>query len=66
MNQVNVEFENNKPKFSYNNIKDAFDYAYSGVNLHPDEIGIEVYLKLFEEKIFEYLSNVEVKNTITL
>lgn len=47
------------PKFSYSNIEDAFEYSFQSVTIHPDEIGCDVYLQLFQEKFYEYLRDVQ-------
>jgi len=62
MTQINIELENNKPKFSNNNIEDAFTYASESVIIPSDELGMDVYLKLYKEKFEEYISKVEVIN----
>ena len=62
MTQINTELENNKPKFSHNNLEDAFTYASESITIPASEIGNEVYLKLYKEKFQEYISKVELIN----
>jgi IMP dehydrogenase len=42
---------------SYSNfyIHNALEYASKSINVEPEELGKEVYNKLFSEKVIEYL-----------
>ena len=53
---VNDEIEITKPKYSDGDIIDALQYARKGIIIEPEEVGKEVYDRLFSEKIFEYLN----------
>ena len=43
MTQINIELENNKPKFSHNNLQDAFTYASESITIPSSELGMDVY-----------------------
>lgn len=53
---VNDEIELTKPKYSDSDLIDALQYARSGIIIEPEEVGKEVYDRLFSEKVFEYLN----------
>ena len=53
---VNDEIEITKPKYSDGDLIDALQYARKGIIIEPEEVGKEVYDRLFSEKIFEYLN----------
>jgi len=62
MTHINTELENNKPKFSHNNLEDAFTYASESITIPSNELGMDVYLELYKEKFQEYISKVEIIN----
>ena len=53
---VNDEIEITKPKYSDGDLIDALQYARNSIIIEPEEVGKEVYDRLFSEKIFEYLN----------
>ena len=53
---VNDELEITKPIYSKSDLVDALQYAKKSIIIEPEEVGKEVYERLFSEKIFEYLN----------
>jgi hypothetical protein len=53
---VNEEIDITKKKYSDGDISDALQYAHKSIIIEPEEVGKEVYNRLFSEKIFEYLN----------
>ena len=59
---VNNELLDLKPTYSAAEIKDAIRYAVSSVMIPSEEVGVDVYGKLIEEKLFESLNNSYERN----
>jgi len=53
---VNDEFNLTKPIYSKGDLADALQYARKSIIIEPQEVGKEVYDRLFSEKVFEYLN----------
>lgn len=53
---VNDEIDEAKPKYGDGDVIDAIRYASESIIIEPQEVGREIYNKLFSEKIFEYLN----------
>ena len=53
---VNDELELTKPIYSKGELVDALQYAGKSIIIEPEEVGKEVYNRLFSEKIVEYLN----------
>jgi hypothetical protein len=56
MDLVNSELENTKPIYSVSDINQAIKYGVSAIQLSTEEVGSEVYGKLLNEKVFEFLN----------
>ena len=56
---VNDEIDITKPKYSDGDIMDAIQYAEKSIIIEPQEVGKEVYNRLFSEKVFEYLNTLQ-------
>lgn len=54
---VNEELFDTKPIYSRGEIVDALQYASKSIIIEPDEVGKEIYNRLFSEKVVEYLNN---------
>ena len=52
---VNEELEDTKIKYSDSDITNAVKYGVSAVQVTTEEVGSDVYGKLLQEKVFEYL-----------
>jgi len=50
---VNEEFDRARPKYSDIQVDNAIKEAFASIMLPMEEIGIDVYEKLFREKFFE-------------
>ena len=48
----------NTPIYSRSDISLAIQYASNSITIEPTEIGKNVYAELYNEKILEYLNNV--------
>ena len=59
---VNDEIDITKPKHSDGDLADALQYASKSIIIEPEEVGKEVYDRLFSEKIFEYLKKLNGTN----
>ena len=53
---VNDEIDMLKKKYSDGDVVDALQYASKSIIIEPEEVGKEVYNKLFSEKVVEYLN----------
>ena len=53
---VNDEIDILKKKHSDGDVVDALQYASKSIIIEPEEVGKEVYNKLFSEKVVEYLN----------
>ena len=53
---VNEELFDTKPIYSRGEIVDALEYASKSIIIEPEEIGKEIYNRLFSEKVVEYLN----------
>jgi hypothetical protein len=53
---VNDEIDITKPKHSDGDVVDALQYAQKSIIIEPQEVGKEIYNRLFSEKVFEYLN----------
>jgi hypothetical protein len=53
---VNDEIEITKPIYSKGDLADALQYARKSIIIEPEEVGKEIYDRLFSEKVFEYLN----------
>ena len=56
---VNSELEDTKLIYSVSDITEAIKYGVSAVQLTADEVGSDVYGKLLNEKVFEYLNQIK-------
>jgi hypothetical protein len=56
------EFDDLRPIYSRQDVNDAYEYGIENVTIHPDEVGIDVFMTLFKEKMYEYLYKVESMN----
>jgi len=54
---VNEELFDTKPIYSRGEIVDALQYASKSIIIEPEEVGKEIYNRLFSEKVVEYLNN---------
>jgi len=54
---VNEELYDTKPIYSKGEIVDALQYASKSIIIEPEEVGKEIYNRLFSEKVVEYLNN---------
>jgi|TARA_B110000483_G_C17819733_1_gene398477 hypothetical protein len=52
---VNDEIQSLVKSYSNFDIHNALEYASKSINVEPEELGKEVYNKLFSEKVIEYL-----------
>lgn len=52
---VNDEIQSLVKSYSNFDIHNALAYASKSINVEPEELGKEVYNKLFSEKVIEYL-----------
>jgi len=59
---VNDEIELTKLKYSDGDLIDGLQYARKSIIIEPEEVGKEVYDRLFSEKIFEYLKKLNGTN----
>lgn len=55
------ELDDVRPIYSRQMVNEGFEYALDSVRVHPDEVGIDVFLTLFKEKMTEYLYSQEQK-----
>ena len=53
---VNEELFDTKPIYSRGEIVDALEYASKSIIIEPEEVGKEIYNRLFSEKVVEYLN----------
>jgi len=56
---VNDELSITKPIYSKGDVVDALQYATKSIIIEPQEVGKEVYNKLFSEKVVEYLNKLD-------
>ena len=56
------EFDDLRPIYSRQDVNDAYEYGMANVTIHPDEVGFDVFMTLFKEKMYEYLYKVESMN----
>lgn len=56
---VNDELNITKPIYSKGDVVDALQYATKSIIIEPQEVGKEVYNKLFSEKVVEYLNKLD-------
>lgn len=56
---VNEELLDLKPIHSTTDVKDAINYGVSSINLPIEEVGVDVYIKLLQEKVLEHLNEVK-------
>lgn len=54
---VNEQIDLTKPRYSYQDILNAIQYASKSITLNPSEVGKETYETLFSEKIEEYINS---------
>tara|TARA_B100001287_G_scaffold193081_1_gene163243 strand:- start:416 stop:715 length:300 start_codon:yes stop_codon:yes gene_type:complete len=54
---ANKEFALHKPKYSDAEVDNAIKYAFDCIQLPPEEIGIDVYQKLFRQHFYEILND---------
>lgn len=55
------ELDDVRPIYSRQTVNESFEYALDSVRVHPDEVGIDVFLTLFKEKMNEYLYSQEIR-----
>jgi len=55
------ELDDVRPLYSRQMVEGGFEYALDAVRVHPDEVGVDVFLTLFKEKMMEYLYSQEEK-----
>lgn len=55
---VNEQLRESNELFSFNDIKNALDWAKSAINVEPTDIGKDVYDILFIEKVEEHLNKI--------
>ena len=55
--KVNEEFNLHKSKYSDAEIDNAIKYAFECIQLPPEEIGINVYQKLWRQHFYEILNS---------
>jgi hypothetical protein len=53
---VNDELNITNPIYSKGDLADALQYARKSIIIEPEEVGKEIYNRLFSEKVFEYLN----------
>ena len=56
VNMVNEEVDMANPKYSYYDVKNAIEYANESIIIDKSEVGEDIYGKLIQEKVFEYLN----------
>jgi len=54
---VNDEMDLAKPIYGKGDLVDALQYASKSIIIEPEEVGKEIYNRLFSEKVVEYLNN---------
>lgn len=59
---VNDEIDILKKKYSDGDVVDALQYAIKSIIIEPEEVGKEIYDRLFSEKVVEYLNNLNGTN----
>ena len=57
IDEVNRKFDEHKPKYSDAEVNNALNYAFDCIQLPPEEIGIDVYKKLFRQHFYEILND---------
>ena len=55
------ELDDVRPLYSRQMVEESFEYGLQSVRIHPDEVGMDVFLTLFKEKMMEYLYSQEAK-----
>ena len=55
--KVNEEFNLHKSKYSDAEVDNAIKYAFECIQLPPEEIGINVYQKLWRQHFYEILNS---------
>ena len=61
---VNEEFSKFKPKYSESELENAIGYAFDQIQLPMEEIGKDVYEKLFRQHFYEVISKNKTWDTI--
>lgn len=56
VNMINDEISKVSKIYHQFDIESALEYASEGVTIQPEEVGKELYNKLFSEKVIEYLN----------
>lgn len=56
VDMVNEEFSKFKPKYSESELENAIGYAFDQIQLPMEEIGKDVYEKLFRQHFYEVIS----------
>ena len=55
---VNSELEDTKMIYSASDVANSLNYGVSAVQVTVEEVGRDVYGKLLNEKVFEYLNHI--------
>lgn len=58
MDLVNSELEDTKIIYSASDVANSLNYGVSAVQVTVEEVGRDVYGKLLNEKVFEYLNHI--------
>jgi len=58
MDLVNSELEDTKMIYSASDVANSLNYGVSAVQVTVEEVGRDVYGKLLNEKVFEYLNHI--------
>ena len=56
IDMVNDEVSKLEKIYNQYDIANALQYASDGINIEPQEVGKELYDKLFSQKVLEYLN----------